>query len=61
MKKYDKSLIEVQEWKESVYRDVKDLTAKEYIEKIRADAERVLSENSIKLAPVSSKREHQKI
>lgn len=60
MRKYDKSLIEVWEWKERVYYDVKDLTAKEYIEKMRDDADKILSDAIIKLTPVSSKREHQK-
>ncbi|HLG29814.1 MAG TPA: hypothetical protein VI387_06340 [Candidatus Brocadiales bacterium] len=61
MKSYDKSLIEVWEWKERVYRDVKDLTAKEYVEKIRNDADKILSESAIKLIPVPLKKEHQKI
>ncbi|MBI2470684.1 MAG: hypothetical protein HYV59_05505 [Planctomycetes bacterium] len=38
MKKCDKSLIEVWEWKEKVYQDVKDLKAEEYVEKIGKDA-----------------------
>ncbi len=61
MKSYDKSLIEVWEWKERVYRDVKDLTAKEYVEKIRNDADKILSESTIKLTPVPLQKEHQKI
>lgn len=58
MKKYDKSLIEVWEWKERVYCDVKDLTAKEYIEKVRSDADKTLSEGLIKLVNVSLKEKH---
>lgn len=61
MRKYDKSLIEVWEWKEKVYSDVKDLTAKEYIEKIKSDAERILSESRVKLKTVSSREEKQKV
>jgi len=60
MKEYDKSLIEVWEWKERVYHDVKDLTAKEYIERIKDDADKILSDALIKLTPVPPKKEHQK-
>jgi len=60
MREYDKSLIEVWEWKERVYHDVKDLTAKEYIERIKDDADRILSDALIKLTPVPAKKEHQK-
>ena len=60
MREYDKSLMEVWEWKERVYHDVKDLTAKEYIERIKDDADRILSDALIKLTPVPPKKEHQK-
>ena len=60
MKKYDKSLIEVWEWKERVYHDFKDLTPKECIERIKEDADRVLSEALIELTPVSQKKGHRK-
>ncbi|MBI5741083.1 MAG: hypothetical protein HZA16_10215 [Nitrospirae bacterium] len=61
MRKYDKSLIEVWEWKEKVYSDVKDLTAKEYIEKIKSDAEKILAESRVELKTVSSREEKQKV
>ena len=61
MKKYDKSLTEVWKWKEKVYHDVKDLTAKEYIKKIRTDADKILSDYKIKLTSVSLKEKHQKV
>jgi len=61
MRKYDKSLTEVWEWKEKVYHDVKDLTAKEYIKKIRTDADKILSDYKIKLTSVSLKEKHQKV
>lgn len=61
MKKYDKSLLEVWEWKESIYQDVKGLSAKEYVEKARMTADKVLSENSIKLSAGSFKKAHQKV
>ncbi|HUT83930.1 MAG TPA: hypothetical protein VMX95_04705 [Thermodesulfobacteriota bacterium] len=56
--KYDKSLLEVWEWKEKVYQEVRELSAKEYVEKIRNGADRILSDNRIKLVPVSLKKEH---
>jgi len=61
MKNYDKSLKEVWEWKESVYQDVRNLSPKEYIKKIKKDAENILSEKHIKLTSVSSKKERRKV
>lgn len=61
MRKYDKSLIEVWEWKEKVYHDVRDLTAKEYIERIKNDAEKILGERRIKLKTVSLGEKRQKV
>lgn len=49
MQKYDKSLIEVEEWKEKVYQDIKDLTNEERIEYFRKGADKFLSEHDIKL------------
>jgi hypothetical protein len=60
MRKYDKSLIEVWEWKEKVYRDVKDLSAKEYIRKIINGADKLFTDNQIKLKTISLKEKHQK-
>lgn len=61
MKNYDNSLIEVWKWKERVYEDTKEMSAKEYVEKVRSDADKILSENAIKLTPISSlRKEHQK-
>ncbi|OHC07180.1 MAG: hypothetical protein A2545_04625 [Planctomycetes bacterium RIFOXYD2_FULL_41_16] len=61
MKKYDKSLLEVWEWKEKVYQDVKDLTAEEYVEKVRKDADKILSNGLINLTPVALKKDPHKI
>jgi hypothetical protein len=61
MKKYDKSLLEVWEWKEKVYQDVKDLTAEEYVEKVRKDADKILSNGLINLTPVALKKDPRKI
>lgn len=61
MRKYDKSLIEVWEWKEKVYRDVKDLTTKEYIEKIKNDTDKILAESQILLETVALKEKKQKV
>lgn len=61
MRKDDTSLVEVWEWKERVYQEVKGLSTKEYIEKVRNDADKILSESAIKLTPVPLKKEHQKI
>jgi ribosomal protein L15 len=61
MRKYDISLIEVWEWKEKVYYDVKDLSAKEYIERIKEDATKILTEGKIELKTISLKEKQQKI
>lgn len=61
MKRYDKSLTEVWEWKDKVYQEFKGLTTEDYLEKLRGDAERILSENRAKLTPVSQKKELQKV
>lgn len=61
MKKYDKSLIEVWEWKERVYNDTKDLTPTEYLNKLRHDAEKILSQRHITLNPVFLKEKHLKV
>ncbi len=61
MKRYEKSLTEVWEWKEKVYQDVKDLTTEDYLEKLRGDAEKILSENHAKLTPISLKKDFQKV
>lgn len=60
MKRYDKSLVEVWEWKEQVYRDVKDLPPNEYLKKIKTDAEKILSESHINLNPISLIEKHRK-
>ncbi len=49
MQKYYKSLMEVEEWKEKVYQEVKDLTSEELIEYFRKGADKFLSEHGIKL------------
>lgn len=61
MKNYDKSLTEVWEWKEKVYREVKGLTAKEHVEKLRNDAEKILSKSGIKLTPISLEKNIRKL
>lgn len=61
MRKYDRSLIEVWGWKEKVYHDVKDLSAKEYIEKIKVDAAKILTEGQIELKTISLKEKQQKV
>jgi len=61
MKRYDKSLMEVWRWKEQVYQDVKGLATEEYLEKVRRDAQRILSENHVELNPISLKKGLQKV
>jgi len=55
MQKYDKSLIEVEEWKDKVYQDIKYMTDKELIEYFRKGTDRILSEHGIKLRQYQKK------
>ena len=52
MKNGNDALEETWEWKERVYQEVKELSDAEYREKLRLDAERLLSEHNISLAHV---------
>lgn len=61
MRKYDRSLIEVWEWKEKVYHDVKDLSPEEYIERIKKDSAKILAKGRIKLKTISLKEKKQKV
>jgi len=61
MRTYDKSLTEVWEWKEGVYRETKGLSAKDYIHKMTKDADSVLSESHIELTPISFSRKREKV
>jgi len=51
MRTYDKSLTEVWEWKERVYRDTEGLSAGDYIVKTTKDADTILSKGRIELIP----------
>ena len=55
MKKYDKSLVEVWEWKNKTYNDLKNLSTKKYIEKIKNNAEKILKDYQISLKTLSLK------
>ena len=56
MEKYDKSLVEVWEWKESVYQDVKKLSDSDYAEKLKRESDEILSAAGVKLRTVSKHR-----
>ena len=61
MRRYDKSLIEVWEWKEKLYHDTKELAPDQYIKKIKENADKILSAALVELTPVSQKKGHQKV
>lgn len=52
MKKYDRSLEEVWEWKAKVYQDVKDCTPAEYLEKLNVDASSLMQAHGVNLSMV---------
>ncbi len=60
MKTYDASLTEVWEWKDKVYQDIKGLTLKGRLEKIRKDADKILADSHIELTPMTLRKEHQR-
>jgi hypothetical protein len=60
MQKYDKSLLEVWEWKEKVYQDFKGLTVEEYVKKVREEADAILAKYNIKLRRVESRKDLQR-
>jgi len=61
MKKPDKALREVWGWKDKVYRKYSHLSPEEYLQKIKDNAEKLLSTKKIKLKEVSSEKNHRKI
>ncbi|MGA1842715.1 MAG: hypothetical protein ACMUIU_19025 [bacterium] len=61
MKNNDSSLLEVWEWKNKVYQDIKDLTAENYINIIKKNTDKFLLENDIKLTSIILEKEPQKI
>jgi hypothetical protein len=60
MQKYDKSLMEVWEWKDKVYQDFKDLTIEEYVKRVRKESDTILAKYGIKLKRVKVKKDLQK-
>jgi hypothetical protein len=52
MKRCDRSLEEVWEWKEQVYQDVKELTPAGYLAKISKDADVLLKDHGLNLRTV---------
>lgn len=61
MKKYDKSLTEVWDWKEKVYDETKALSAENYIIKSKRDADAILSKNQINLITPSFPDKQKKV
>ena len=55
MKKYDKSLIEVWEWKDKVYQDFRDLPVNEYANKVREESDAIMAKHGIRLKRVKVK------
>lgn len=52
MRKNDRSLEEVWEWKEKVYQEAKDFTPSEYLEKLNNDGELLMRLHGLKLKTV---------
>lgn len=56
MKTYDKSLSEVWEWKDKVFKDLSGLKNKDIVKKLKDDADKILSDASIKLPSVALRK-----
>jgi len=61
MRTYDRSLMEVWEWKEKVYDEVKELSTNDYIRKIKNDADAILSKNRVELISTSFSDKRKKV
>jgi len=61
MEKYDKSLIEVWEWKEKAYQDMKDLSTQDYLEKLKKNTDTFLAGHKLKLKVVSPQKHLQEV
>ncbi len=61
MRNYDKSLLEVWEWKDKIYQEVKNLSAKEYVVKLKTDVDKILADKSIHLKPAKVNKKLQKV
>jgi vacuolar-type H+-ATPase subunit E/Vma4 len=61
MSKYDKSLVEVWEWRQKVHDELKGLTNEEYVKRVREQADTILAKYNIKLKRVETNKDHQKI
>ncbi|MEI6127651.1 MAG: hypothetical protein WCQ99_13985 [Pseudomonadota bacterium] len=59
MKTYDKSLTEVWEWKDKVLKDFSGLNNKDLVKKLKEDADKILSDASIRL-PSAALRKNKK-
>jgi len=55
MNKYkeEKSLLKVREWKEKSYQESKNLSAEEYIRKLKATVQKIMSEYNLNLERVT--------
>jgi len=52
MNKFDKSLTEVWQWKEEVFKDFTGLKSRDIVKRFKSDANKILSGASIKLQTV---------
>ena len=61
MLKYDKSLLEVWEWKEKAYQDMKDLSEQDYLERLKKNTDNFLAGHKLKLKIVPPKKHFQEV
>jgi hypothetical protein len=61
MKKPDKSLREVWGWKEKVFQEYGQFSSEEYIQKMKNNADKLLTANKLKLQEISLQRKNRKI
>jgi hypothetical protein len=61
MTKYDRSLTEVWEWKDAVCGEMNGLTAREYADRVKNDADSTLIADHIELVTLSMAEKREKV
>jgi len=61
MKEYDKSLVEVWEWRQKIHDELKGLTNDGYVKQVRKQADAILAKYNIKLERIETRKVPQKV
>ena len=61
VEKYDKSLVEVWEWRQKIHDELKGLTNEEYVKQVREQADAIRAKYNIKLERIEARKDPQKV